>query len=188
MKLYKIALASLLVTGALYARNYDIDRDHSSIGFKVKHMMISNIKGRFDAFSGIIAYDEYAKFLVRLDGKIDVDSIDTNNEKRDTHLKSADFFDAKKYPDITFELIRTAGGYAYGRLTMHGITKEVKLKYKDNGVIKDPQGNQKIGISLEGKINRADFDLKYNSTLEDGGVLIGEDVEIDIDIEGALVK
>lgn len=188
MKLYKIALATVLATGALYAGNYTIDKAHSSVGFKVKHMMISNVKGKFGVFSGNIVYNEKAKNLTKLDGKVDVESIDTDNEKRDAHLKSADFFDVKKYPNITFTLIKVSGDYAYGKLTMHGVTKDVKLDFENNGVIKDPYGNQRLGIALEGKINRADFDLKYNSTLEAGGVLIGEDVEIDIDIEGTLVK
>lgn len=188
MKLCKLALASLLATGALYAGNYTLDRAHSSVSFKVKHMMISSVKGKFGTFTGEIAYDEKSKTLTKLNGEIDVNSIDTDNAKRDGHLKSADFFDVKKYPKITFSLTKVDGDNAYGKLTMHGVTKDIKLDIDNGGVIKDPFGNQRLGFELEGKVNRTDFGLKYNSTLETGGVLIGEDVKIDIQIESILAK
>lgn len=188
MKLIKLSLASLLAAGALYAGNYNIDKAHSNVGFKVRHMMISNVSGKFDSFTGTIVYDEKTKTLKTLTGKIDASSINTDNKKRDAHLKDTDFFDVKKYPNITFELTKVDGDDAYGKLTMHGVTKEVKLDFENNGTVKDPWGNQRLGLSLSGKINRLDYGLKYNSILEAGGVAVGETVKLDIEIEGILAK
>lgn len=188
MKLVKLGLASLLATGALYASNYNIDKSHSNVGFKVKHMMISSVTGKFDKFTGTIEYDEKTKTLKKLTGKIDVNSINTDNKKRDDHLRDPDFFNAKKYPEITFKLTKVKGDEAYGKLTMRGVTKDVKLDFENNGVIKDPWGNQRVGFALSGKINRLDYGLKYNSILEAGGVAVGEKVKLSIDIEGILAK
>lgn len=188
MKLIKLSLASILTAGVLFAGTYNVDREHSSIGFKVAHMMISNVKGGFDKFSGNFEYDEKTKKIKTLVGAIDVNSINTNNEKRDKHLKSADFFDVAKYPDIKFVLTKTDSKYAYGKLTMHGVTKEIKLELQNNGSIKDPWGNIRVGLSLDGKINRKDFGLVYNSVLETGGITIGDEVTLNIELEGILQK
>lgn len=188
MKLVKLGLASLLATGALYAGTYNVDASHSNLGFKVKHMMISNVTGKFDKFNGSFEYDEKTKILKSLNGVAKVSSINTENEKRDGHLKSADFFDAANYPDVTFKLDKISDDKAYGILTMRGISKNVVLDFEDNGSIKDPWGNTRVGLALSGKVNRMDYGLKYNSILEAGGVAVGEKVKLDIEIEGILAK
>ncbi len=188
MKLLNIGIATILASGMLFAGNYKIDTDHTSLGFKVKHMMISNVKGTFDAFSGNLVYDEKSKELKSLTGSIDAASINTANAKRDTHLKSKEFFDVKKYKTIEFRLKNVDAGYAYGDITIHGVTKEVKFDFENNGIIKDPWGNTRVGLALSGKINRKDFGLQYNTLLEAGGVAVGETVKLEIEIEGILQK
>lgn len=188
MKMIRIGLASLIASVALFAGNYNVDVEHTSVGFKVKHLMISNVKGTFDAFSGSFVYDEKTKELKSLNGIIDAASINTAIEKRDAHLKSKDFFDVGRYPNITFVLTKVKGEDAYGKLTMHGITREIKLELENNGMIKDPWGNMRVGLALSGKISRKDFGLTYNSILEAGGVAIGDEVKLDISIEGVLQK
>jgi len=148
--------------------------------------MISNVKGSFDTFEGKFEYDEKSKTLKSLEGSVDVNSINTANAKRDAHLKNEDFFDVKKYPNITFKLSNVEGDEATGTLTMHGVSKEIKLELENNGMVKDPWGNTRVGLSLSGKINRYDFGLKYNKVLEAGGLTIGEKVKLEIELEGIL--
>ncbi|KFN39077.1 MAG: hypothetical protein JU82_08555 [Sulfuricurvum sp. MLSB] len=179
---------ALLGSASLFAGTYNVDPEHSTVGFKVKHMMISDVSGKFDTFSGVIHYDEKTKTLKELNGKVDVHSINTANEKRDAHLKAPDMFDAQKYPLITFALDKVKGDKAYGKLTMHGVTKNVVLDYEHNGLIKDPWGNQRIGLGLSGKINRKDYGITWNKAIEAGGVAVGETVKLDIQLEGILAK
>jgi len=188
MNLIKLGLTSILAAGALYAGTYNVDKSHSNVGFKVKHMMISNVSGKFNDFSGTFEYDEKTNTLKSLNGTIKVASIDTDNAKRDGHLKASDFFAAGKYPDITFKLEKIKGDYAYGKLTMRGVTKDVKLDFENNGSIKDPWGNTRVGLALSGKVNRYDYGIKYNSVLEAGGVAVGEKVKLDIELDGILAK
>jgi len=178
----------ILSTASLFAGTYNVDTDHSTVGFKIKHMMISDVNGKFDKFSGSISYDEKTKTIKALTGKIDVNSINTANQKRDDHLRTPDLFDTKKYPEITFALNNVKGEKAYGNLTMHGVTKNVILDLENNGVIQDPWGNQRIGLGLSGKINRKDYGITWNTALEAGGVAVGEDVKLDIQLEGILAK
>jgi polyisoprenoid-binding protein YceI len=185
-KTVAILALTLLGSASLFAGNYAIDTTHSSVAFKVKHMMISEVSGKFDTFSGLIDYDEKTKTLKALSGKIDVNSINTANEKRDGHLKSPDLFDAQKYPEITFVLERVKGDNAYGKLTMHGITKELKLSLENNGIVKDPWGNTRVGLGLSGQLNRKDYGITWNTVLEAGGVAVGEIVKLDIQLEGIL--
>ncbi len=188
MRIVKLGLASILAAGALFGGTYNIDKSHSNVGFKVKHMMISNVKGNFNEFNGSFKYDEKSNTLKSLKGEIKVSSIDTDNAKRDGHLKSADFFDAKQHPNLTFVLDKIQEDKAYGVLTMRGVSKNVVLDFENNGSIKDPWGNTRVGLALRGKINRMDYGLKYNSILEAGGVAVGETVKLDIEIEGILAK
>lgn len=188
MKFLKLGLASILASGTLFAGSYNVDGGHSSVGFKVKHMMISNVKGTFDKFSGNFEYDEKTKTLKTLIGKIDVNSINTQNKDRDDHLKAPDLFDAKKYPAITFVLDKISDDYAYGKLTMHGVTKDVKFDFENNGSVKDPWGNTRVGLAISGKLNRKDYGINWNKVLEAGGVAVGETVKLDIEIEGILAK
>lgn len=189
MKIRTIVLASLLSAGTLFAGNYNVDLAHSNVGFQVKHLMISNVKGQFDKFSGTFEYDEKMKSLVALNGEVDVNSINTQIEKRDIHLKGADFFDVTKYPTMNLTLEKVEGNTAYTKLTMHGVTKEVKMELETSGVVvKDPWGNTKTGLSLSGKINRKDFGLNWNQALETGGVVVADEVKITLELEGVLAK
>lgn len=188
MKLFKLGLASILATTTLLAGTFNVDKSHSNVGFKVKHMMISNVVGNFKEFKGTIEYDEKTKTLQAISGTVEVSSINTENEKRDKHLKADDFFAASKYPQIKFESIKVAGDELVGKLTMRGVTKEVKFDLENNGVIKDPWGNTRVGLTLEAKVNRKDYGLTYNKILEAGGVAVGDKVKLIIDLEGILKK
>lgn len=166
------------------ASEYVVDTAHSHVSFSVKHMMISNVKGEFKKIEADIEFDEKNKKFLKLAATIDAKSIDTGISKRDDHLRSPDFFDVAKYPDISFEATSISDTKVLGKLTMHGVTKEVELTPTIHGVIKDFQGNSRVGFSLEGKINRTDFGLAWNKLLEAGsGVVVGEEVKIVVDIE-----
>jgi polyisoprenoid-binding protein YceI len=165
------------------------DPAHSHAEFKVKHMMISNVKGSFSGVSGTLSLDEtdYTRSKVEVD--IPVASLSTGDPQRDGHLKSPDFFEAEKFPTIIFKStnIDSKGGANYavtGDLTMHGVTKPVTLAVEDvSEPSKDPWGNHRIGLSASTKINRKDFGLTWNSALESGGVLVGEDVSINLEVQ-----
>ncbi|HEX5329185.1 YceI family protein [Sulfuricurvum sp.] len=183
-----IAIFGLLSTASLYAGTYSIDTSHSNVGFKVKHMMISEVSGKFDTFNGSFEYDEKSKTLKTLNGKVDVNSINTANTKRDDHLKAPDLFDVQKYPTITFALDKVKGDKAYGKLTMHGVTKNIILDLENNGVIKDPWGNTRVGLGLSGKLNRKDYGITWNMALEAGGVAVGDVIKLDVQLEGILAQ
>lgn len=157
-----------------------LDAAHSEIQFKVRHMMIANVTGQFNNFTSEVTSEDDAFNASQVSFEANVASIDTNNEQRDNHLKSGDFFDAEKYPHITFKSksYNAASGKVVGDLTIRDITKEVTLDADFHGVNKDPYGNIKAGFSLDGKINRTDFGLNWNATLETGGILVSEDVRI----------
>lgn len=189
MKVKNMAMLFLLSAGTLFGGNYTVDLEHSNVAFKVKHMMITNVKGQFEKFSGTFEYDEKTNSLVALQGVVDINSINTRIEKRDTHLKSADFFDAANHPSMTLLLEKVEGDKAYVKLTIRGVTKEVEMELETSGaVIKDPWGKTRTGVSLSGKVNRKDFGLNWNKVLEAGGVVVGEDVKISIELEGILVQ
>jgi len=188
MKLFKLGFASILAGSALFAGTYNVDPDHSHMGFKVRHMMISNVNGKFDTFSGTFEYDEKTQTLKSLNGSVEVKSINTENAKRDEHLRTSDFFAASEYPEITFVLEKVEGDTAYGKLTMRGVSKDVKLEFENNGLVKDPWGNTRVGLALSGKINRFDYGIKYNEVLEAGGLAVGETVKINVELEGILIR
>jgi polyisoprenoid-binding protein YceI len=187
-KLITTLVITALSSTILLAGTYNIDTSHSNVGFKVKHMMISNVIGKFDKFSGSFEYDEKTNTLKELSGTIKVDSINTANQKRDAHLKSAELFNAQKYSEIRFVLQKTDSEYAYGTLTMHGVTKDVKLDLENNGMVKDPWGNTRVGLELTGKLSRKDYGITWNTVLEAGGVAVGDTIKLDIQIEGILAK
>jgi polyisoprenoid-binding protein YceI len=188
MNFKKVLLASSILVSTLFAGNYNVDVAHSTVGFKIKHMMISHVSGTFDKFSGTFVYDEKANTLKELTGKIQADSVNTANEKRDKHLKEEDMFHVAKYPTISFKVTKIDGEDVYGDFTLKGVTKNIKLELENGGTIKDPWGNYRAGFSLTGKINRTDFGLTYNSVLETGGVAVGETVKLNIEIEGIKAK
>jgi len=184
MKFTKLLVIGSLFVSSLFGGSYTVDKAHTSIGFKVKHMMISNVKGSFGDFKGTFEYDEKTKKLTALNGVIQVVSIDTDNQKRDKHLREEEIFDAKKYPTITFKMTKRDGDDIYGDFTLRGVTKNIKLEFENGGTITDPWGNERAGFALEGKIKRSDFGLTYNSILEAGGFAIGEEVKLEIEMEG----
>lgn len=188
MRFTKLMVIACLFVSSLFAASYKVDNAHTNIGFKVKHMMISNVKGSFGEFMGTFEYDEKTQKLKALDGVIQVVSIDTDNKKRDAHLREEEIFDAAKYPTITFKMTKMDGDNVYGDFTLKGVTKNIKLEFENGGTITDPWGNERAGFSLEGKIKRADYGLTYNSVLEAGGFAIGEEVKLEIEIEGIKVK
>ncbi len=156
---------------------WNLDPAHSEITFKVRHMMISNVKGEFKNFSIDLesADDEFKN--VKANATIDTASISTNNTDRDNHLKSAEFFNAEAHPQITFET-DSLNEEVTGNLTINGVTKPVKLDVDLGGINVDPWGQTKAGFSFEGKINRSDFGLNWNAALEAGGVMVSDEVKI----------
>lgn len=172
--------------------NYTIDTVHSSVGFAVRHMVVAKTRGVFTKFSGTFAFDADDLSKSQVEVTIDAASIDTREAQRDAHLKSADFLDVEKHPEITFKskrVERSDGDLrVIGDLTIHGVTREAALDVEHHGAGKDPWGNEKIGFSAKTTINRKDFGLTWNAALETGGVLVGEKVEIDIDVEGTKAK
>ena len=156
---------------------WNLDPAHSEITFKVRHMMISNVKGEFKNFSIDLesADDEFKN--VKANAKIDTASISTNNTDRDNHLKSGEFFNAEAHPQITFET-DSLNEEVTGNLTINGVTKPVKLEVDFGGINVDPWGQTKAGFSFEGKINRSDFGLNWNAALEAGGVMVSDEVKI----------
>ena len=183
----KITSALIFSFGLVNAASYSVDNVHTNVGFSAKHMMITNVKGDFKTYDGMIDFDKDKKTFKVLKASIDTNSIDTANEKRDEHLRSEDFFASEKFPKMAFEMTsyKTNGdeGEVTGNLTIRGITKAIKLKVEDISTIKDFKGQNRVGFTLEGKINRLDYDLKWNKLLEAGGVAVAEDVKIIIDIE-----
>jgi polyisoprenoid-binding protein YceI len=167
---------------------WGLDPMHSEINFKVKHMMIANVSGGFTKFN-VEATTENNDFTkAKVNFTADVNSITTHNEQRDGHLKSPDFFDAEKYPEVKFEStsITKKSDDEFdmnGNLTIKEVTKPVKLNVNFGGIGKDPYGNTKAGFTLEGKINRKDFGLTWNAALETGGMLVGEDIKIQSEIQ-----
>lgn len=167
---------------------WSVDPSHSEIGFKVKHMMFTNVSGSFQKFDASIETEDDNFENAKIEFSGDVDSITTGNADRDTHLLSPDFFDASSFPKLTFSATsfkkQNEGEYELkGDLTLHGVTKPVKLDVEFGGLAKDPWGNVKAGMSLSGKINRKDWGLNWNSALEAGGVLVGEEVKLNIELQ-----
>ena len=166
---------------------WSIDPAHTHIEFAVRHLMISTVKGRFAEFSGTVQLDPADLTTAKLDVNINVASLDTRVTDRDNHLRSADFFDAANHPAITFTSRKVEQqGDAYrvvGDLTIRGVTREVPLAVSLEGQAKDPWGNQRMAFAATAKINRADFGLTWNAALEAGGVVVGEEVKITIDVE-----
>jgi len=172
---------------------YDIDPDHSQVIFKVKHLGISTVTGRFDLFAGSYAFDEADMASSKVEMDIVASSINTNKKKRDDHLKSNEFLDIEKYPSITFkskEVKKSSGGdfQIVGDLTIHGVTKEVTLDADYEGSVTDPWGNDRSAFTASTEINRKDFGMEWNKALEAGGFLVGDEVIITIEIEGIKKK
>ncbi|MCC6365570.1 MAG: YceI family protein [Bryobacterales bacterium] len=176
-------------TASQTTTTWNLDPVHSVAEFKVKHMMISNVKGQFTGITGVLTLDESQIANSRVEATIDASSIQTRDAQRDGHLKSADFFDVEKYPSLTFRStkIERRGEdelAVTGDLTIHGVTRAVVFKVEGpTPPNKDPWGNTRIGLSADTKINRKDFGLTWNAALEAGGILVGDDVTITLDVQ-----
>ncbi|MGE8203537.1 YceI family protein [Heyndrickxia sp. NPDC080065] len=168
-----------------------IDSVHSSVDFSVKHMMVSKVKGTFHQFNAVVEANPTDLTTATIDFNIDVESIDTRNNDRDNHLRSADFFDVAQFPKMTFKsskIVKT-GDDEYnvtGDVTLHGVTRPETFSVTFEGLAKDPMsGAEKIGFSANGKLKRSDYGLTWNAALETGGVLVGDDIKVSIEIEAA---
>ena len=181
MKKISLGLLSIFAASSLFAGNYSVDAINSNVGFSVKHMMVSNVNGKLNNVSGSFVYDEKENSLVSLEGEILVASINTSDEKRDTHLKADDIFDAEKFPKITFKSTKVEKEVVYGDLTIKGVTKNVKLNLENGGAL-----GKKAGFTLNGKINRSEFGVTWNKVLETGGVAVSDEEKLNIDIQGNL--
>ena len=167
--------------------NYTFDKSHSEIFFQVRHL-VTKVRGRFSDFDGALQYDNGSPENSKVSFTIKSASIDTNEPQRDTHLRSADFFEVEKYPTLTFtsKRITKKGADSFdvvGDLTIHGVTKEVTLPVTHLGAAKDPWGNQRLGFEAELTLNRKDFGLMWNAALETGGFLVGDDVKITLSVQ-----
>jgi len=167
---------------------WNLDPAHATVGFAVKHLMISTVRGHFNDISGTVVVDEANLAGAKIEVTIAAASIDTRVEQRDAHLRSPDFFDAERFPTITFRSTRLERGGAadfrlIGELTIRGVTREVALDVTDEGRGTDPWGGTRAAFSLRGKINRADFGLTWNQALEAGGVLVSDEVKIEAEVQ-----
>jgi polyisoprenoid-binding protein YceI len=170
------------------AISYTIDPAHSTAGFKVRHLMVSNVRGEFSGVTGTVVIDAESPRNSKVEARIDASTIHTRDEQRDAHLKSADFLDIEKFPAITFvstEVARAAGEWKVtGDLTIHGVTKQVTLDVEGLAPeAKDPWGNIKTGTAASTRINRKDFGLVWNVALETGGVLVADEIAITLELE-----
>lgn len=166
---------------------YELDMDHSTLGFSVAHMVVSRTTGRFMEATGFVEMDAEAKEFKTIEATIKTASVNTNHQKRDTHLRGGDFFDVEKHPTMTYRMKsyqKTGDGYtAVGDLTLHGVTREITLVGTFNGATKDPWGNVRAGFAASGKINRKDFGMNWSKTLDNGGLVVGDDVTLQLEIE-----
>ena len=169
-------------------QTWTLDPTHSELQFKIKHLMISTVSGQFNEFKATVRTDDndFTKASVHFEAA--VDSISTNNEQRDAHLKNGDFFDAEKFPVITFdsermEKIAEDEYKLHGKLTMRGVSKKIILSAEFGGITKDPWGNTRTGFSVTGKINRQDFGMSFGAVSETGGLLLGDDVKINANVQ-----
>ncbi len=183
--------APTLVTPTTWA----LDPTHSLLEFSVKHLMITTVKGHFGAATGTLTIDPTRPAQSHVDVTIDVASIDTRTEQRDQHLRSPDFFDVEKFPSITFKSTRIAGAFVsagdafqiVGALTIKGVTREVVLEAAFDGTIRDPWGGDRVSFTAHTKIDRRDFGLTWNQALEAGGVVVGTEVKIALEVQATKV-
>ncbi|HXU45599.1 MAG TPA: YceI family protein [Thermoanaerobaculia bacterium] len=190
MKKLLAATAVALVAAALPARAadvFDVDKTHSEVSFKITHLL-GKVPGRFDDFKGVISFDKAKPANSSVEFTIQATSIDTSNADRDKHLRSPDFFDVEKFPEITFKstAVKAVSKDKYqvtGAFTLHGVTKTITLPVAYLGELKDPWGNTRAGFSTETRINRKDYGMVWNKSLDSGGVLLGDEVDITISLE-----
>ena len=182
--------AVLLLSPSVFAATYKIDTDHTTVSFKIRHIL-TNVQGHFRQFEGSFDYDPTKPEAWKTDATIQAASIDTNVPERDKHLRSPDFFDVEKFPTITFKSTEVTdatptSAKLHGLLTIHGVEKPVVLDLEIQGVVKDPWGNVIASFTATTKVNRKDFGLTWNQVLEAGKVLVGDEVEITLEVAGLL--
>jgi polyisoprenoid-binding protein YceI len=187
-----VAAAVIAASPLLAADTYSVDKGHSEATFTVKHL-VSKVSGRFNDFSGNVVIDAAKPEASSVEFTIKAASINTDNADRDKHLKTPDFFDVEKNPEITFKSskVTPAGKDKFnvdGTLTLHGVSKQITLPVEFQGFVKDPWGNEKAGFALETTINRKDYGMVWNKALDQGGYLLGDDVKIVINLEAAKKK
>ncbi len=185
-----LVLGFFVSATAVQATTWKLDQSHTTVGFSVSHLFTS-VQGRFDRFEGTIDFDPANPEATRIRATAEAASINTNNAKRDKHLRSGDFFDVEKFPTLTFESRELASwsnnrGKLRGTLTIHGVSREVEFDVSFLGRGKDPWGNERAGFKASVMIDRRDYGLKWNEVLETGGFLVGDEIEIRIDAEGLL--
>jgi len=181
-------MSATTLTTVAAPTTWQLDSSHMDVGFAVRHLMISTVKGRFTKVTGTVTSDGEDFSSAEVDVTIDASSIDTREPRRDDHLRSADFLDVEQFPTLTFKSRRVQprgdGAYALaGDLTIHGVTREVTLDVVTEGFARDPWGGERAGFSATGHIKRSEFGLTWNAALETGGVLVGDDVKLHIDVE-----
>jgi len=187
--LVMIPVALLVVALPAMAQSaWNIDPAHSAAQFQVKHLMISTVRGEFGKLSGTVSFDGENFTTVKAEASIDVASINTREKKRDDHLRSADFFDAANHPTITFkskrvEKVQGSNFVLVGDLTMRGVTKEITLAVEATPIVKGMGGESRIGVTATGKLNRQDYGIKWNRSLDAGGVVVSDEVQITLDLE-----
>lgn len=170
------------------AEKWNFDTVHSTVGFSVRHLMITKVHGAFKKWSGSLLFDQANPTASKIDVKIETASVDTREEQRDAHLRSADFFDVEKYPEMTFDStsIVAKGGDEYevtGNFTLKGVTKPVTLQVEHLGMGKDPYGGTRVGFTAKGAINRSDYGLTFNIPLDGGGLAVSDKVDINLDVQ-----
>ncbi|MBN2384522.1 YceI family protein [bacterium] len=187
-----IVLGFSLIEPAFALEKYVVDPDHSNVVFTVRHLIIAKVQGEFTDFSGSIMYDQTDPSHWDISGSIQVSSIDTNQAKRDAHLRGPDFFDVAKYPEITFKsknIVKKDDSYlATGLFTMHGVTKEIQVPFRISGTIVDPWGNKRMALEAELTLDRLEYGVNFNQALEAGGLLVSNEVDIHLSIELVLAK
>jgi len=188
MRLLTLMLALLIAPALSAQNNWKFDKAHTNIGFNVDHLVITEVSGNFGSFQGDVTAtsDDFANSKVSF--TVDVASVDTDNQKRDNHLKSDDFFNAKEYPHIKFSggTLKHVEGKNYkltGDLTIRDVTKPVTLDVEYGGTVKDPWGNTRAGFKITGMIDRFDYNIKFDAAMETGGLVVGREVEIECNVE-----
>lgn len=189
-RFFLVLAAALFLHQPVWAATYKVDPDHTSVSFKIRHIL-SYVQGNFNKFDGSFDYEAGKPETWKAEGTIQAASIDTNVEQRDTHLRSADFFDVEKFPTITFKTagVKEASENTVkmdGVITIHGVEKPITFDVEIYGVAKDPWGNTRASFTATTAINRKDFGLTWNKTLEAGQLLVGEEVKITLEVEGLL--
>ena len=175
------------VTAEAEMAKWNLDKDHTTLGFEVVHMVVSKTQGKFTEYSGTVEMDAEKQEFKTFEAVIQTASVTTDHQKRDDHLRGADFFDTKTFPTMIFKMksyTKSGGQYtAIGDFTLLGITKEMTLVGTFNGVIQDPWGNTRAGFTAEGSLNRKDFGMKFSKLLDNGGLMVGDEVKLKLEIE-----